>query len=70
MEYSDYFNNPEVKKEFNVFFENAKERFKIECEKHGLDKQQVELISIKAASVEADCYFTNMFHQQEDTVKQ
>lgn len=69
MEFSDYYNNPEVQEEFNSVFENAKERFKIECEKHGLDKEQAEVISIKAASVEVDYYFSNMIRKQEEIKK-
>jgi hypothetical protein len=67
MEYSDYFNIPEVHKEFDIVFERARERFKIECEKHGLDKEQSEVISIKAASVEADSYLSKMFRRLEKT---
>lgn len=64
MNYSDFLNRPDIKREFDTVFELKKNMFKKQVAGNGLDDGHLEIYSIKVASVETDFYFTDL-HKEE-----
>lgn len=64
MNYNEFINRPDIKKEFNDVFERNKEQFKRHNIDTGLDKEHLELYSNKVALLETDFYFTEL-HESE-----
>jgi hypothetical protein len=65
MKYAEYLSTPEISKEYNDLFEINKNNFKKLGKNNGIDKEHLELISIKVASVETDFYFTDRLKKLE-----
>jgi hypothetical protein len=64
MNYDEFINRPDIKKEFDNVFNLKKEQFKQHIFDKGLDKEHLELFSNKVALLETDFYFTDL-HEME-----
>lgn len=59
--YSNFLNQPDIKKRFDTMYEEQKKIFRQKCLKEGFDRDMVETVSIKIAMIVTDLYFTEVY---------
>ncbi|MCX7878502.1 MAG: hypothetical protein N2510_07675 [Ignavibacteria bacterium] len=58
--YTDFLKQPDIKKRFDLMYEEQKKIFMEKCLKDGFKKDFAETLSIKIALIVTDLYFTEI----------
>ena len=62
--YNEFLKLPDIEAGFASMFEKQKENFRERCSSGGFDKIHLDLVSMKAAMISTDLYYTDL-HRQE-----
>jgi hypothetical protein len=58
--YNEFLKQPEIETKFVSMFNEQRKHFFESCSKGGFDKSHLELVSIKAAMISTDIYFSEL----------
>ena len=66
--YNEFLKLPEIESRFTSMFDEQMKNFRERCSSGGFDKVHLDLVSMKAAMISTDLYFTEL-HKAESIEK-